>query len=62
VGDEVVRRVAVDAERVVEALVALDELLNGDRVDVREPRQCGVEVVGAVDADRARCRVRGARF
>src|SRR6185312_12645648 len=49
VADEVQPRLAVHRQRVIEALVALDELLDRDRVGVAERAQRGAELVPGVD-------------
>ena len=55
VGRPVVDDVAVDGDGVVEPLVALDELLDGDGVGVTERDESGVELGVVVDAGRAQC-------
>ena len=61
VRDPVVHDVAVDGDRVVEALVALDELLDGDRVGAPKPPGAPVQLGHRVHPDgalRARSRPR----
>ena len=53
VRDPVMDRVTIDADRVVEALVPLDELLDRDRLRVAERVQGAVQLTRRVDARRA---------